>query len=368
MVKLKMSMLPLKKTFSAVKISNQLLLKMNINPLKAPENEASIMKHWKYTDKVYVSCVCITFNQEGYIRDAINGMLAQVTDYKFEVIIHDDVSNDNTRKILLEYKNKYPNIIKLVLQTENQYQKGKKITPLAVAEAIGEYIALCEGDDYWIDINKIQKQVKCLEENKDINICFTSAQKLTHKNNLEEYAKHNVAKTIYSTSNVIRGGGEFMPTASIMVKKTIINTLPEWYHIAPVGDYFLQIYSSLPNGALYLPQCTACYRINSIGSWTAQRKKINLNKIENEASLYKAIFNTLSNLNIDSSDIKYAISKQLYILSIVLIKNKEYSHARKLIIESWDYYKGINSKHTILFYMRNLLPLFRLLLKLLNKK
>ncbi|MEQ4646753.1 glycosyltransferase [Providencia vermicola] len=339
-----------------------------IKKLVCPESEEDIKKHWRYTDKVYISCICITYNHESYIRDTLDSILAQKTEYRFEIIIHDDKSTDNTRDILESYKNKYPNIITLILQKENQYSKGKKIIPLTSEYINGEYVTLCEGDDFWLVSNKLQVQFINLKKHPEINLCFTSAQKLTHKNNLEEYAKHNVAKTIYSTSNVIRGGGEFIPTASIMVKKTIINTLPEWYHIAPVGDYFFQIYSSLPNGVLYLPQCTACYRINSIGSWTAQRKKINLNKIENEASLYKAIFNTLSNLNIDSSDIKYAISKQLYILSIVLIKNKEYSHARKFIIESWDYYKGINSKHTILFYMRNLLPLFRLLLKLLNKK
>ncbi|MGZ0014393.1 glycosyltransferase [Providencia hangzhouensis] len=72
---------------------------MNINPLEAPKDEASIIKHWKYTDKIYISCVCITYNQENYIKDAINGMLAQITDYRFEVVIHADVSTDNTRDI-----------------------------------------------------------------------------------------------------------------------------------------------------------------------------------------------------------------------------------------------------------------------------
>ncbi|MEX9884276.1 glycosyltransferase [Providencia rettgeri] len=271
MVKLKMSMLPLKKTFSAVKISNQLLLKMNINPLKAPENEASIMNHWKYTDKVYVSCVCITFNQEGYIRDAINGMLAQVTDYRFEVIIHDDVSNDNTRKILLEYKNKYPNIIKLVLQTENQYQQGKKITPLAIAHADGEYIALCEGDDYWIDEYKLQKQIKELISNPNVNLVITQALSLYPDGTTEKFCNLGSTKRYISFADCILGPKkDFYPTATFFFKRSIIVSLPDWFYtIAPVSDYYIQLFASYPVGCIYLPDITAVYRREAVGSWTS---------------------------------------------------------------------------------------------------
>ncbi|MBQ0522998.1 glycosyltransferase [Proteus mirabilis] len=265
-----MSMLPLKKTFSAVKISNQLLLKMNINPLKAPGNEASIMKHWKYTDKVYVSCVCITFNQEGYIRDAINGMLAQVTDYRFEVIIHDDVSNDNTRKILLEYKNKYPNIIKLVLQTENQYQQGKKITPLAIAHADGEYIALCEGDDYWIDEYKLQKQIKELISNPNVNLVITQALSSYPDETTEKFCNLGSTKRYISFADCILGPKkDFYPTATFFFKRSIILSLPDWFYtIAPVGDYYIQLFASYNNGCIYLPDITSVYRRDSIGSWS----------------------------------------------------------------------------------------------------
>ena len=92
-----------------------------ITKLVAPEREAEITKHWKYTDKVYTSVICITFNQDIYIRDAIDSFLAQVTEYKFEIIIHDDVSTDKTREILKEYQQKYPSIIKLILQETNQF-------------------------------------------------------------------------------------------------------------------------------------------------------------------------------------------------------------------------------------------------------
>ena len=153
-----------------------------IKQLNQPKNESEIKQHWKYTDRVYISCVCIVFNQEKYIQDTINGFLAQISEYKFEIVIHDDVSTDNTRKILLEYKNKYPSIIKLILQKENQYQQGKKITSIAISHANGEFIALCEGDDFWIDNKKLQQQIVLL--NKNINICISKAISLYSDNSL----------------------------------------------------------------------------------------------------------------------------------------------------------------------------------------
>ncbi|EPJ4369010.1 glycosyltransferase family 2 protein [Providencia stuartii] len=358
-----MSMLLSKKTYYAVKTLNQLSLKMNINPLKAPEHEASIMEHWKYTDKVYISCVCITYNQENYIKDAIDGMLAQITDYRFEIVIHDDKSTDSTREILLGYKQRYPNLIKLVLQDENQYQKGKKITPLAAAEANGEYIALCEGDDYWIDINKIQKQVKCLEENKDINICFTSAKSI-YRNKINLVSHHSSSKRIYSTEQVIEGGGEFMPTMSIMLRSKIMANLPEWYYTAPVGDYFLQIYLSMPYGAIYLPDHTSVYRINSIGSWSNQRKHLCIKKIKAEGELYISTLQQLKDMGVTNSLINNAISKQYMYLTILAIKNNFSKDAKDLIDISWLYSKRISKKQIFLYYAKILYPMINIVMKL----
>lgn len=242
---------------------------MNINPLQAPEDEDSIIKHWKYIDKIYISCVCITYNQENYIKDAINGMLAQITDYRFEVIIHDDVSTDNTRDILLEYKNKYPNIIKLVLQKENQYKKGKKIIPLAVSKAQGEYIALCEGDDYWINKNKIDSQIKILNQYRNINICVHNAYVLENKHNqLINLFKFQVKKNrtvppikIYSTS------GQFSPTAAYFFRKNLFLNFISLYDEFPILDFFIEAILG-NNGVFYLKDKSSVYRYNSIGSWT----------------------------------------------------------------------------------------------------
>ena len=117
-------------------------------------------------NNIMVSICCITYNQEKFIRQALDGFLMQKTNFKYEIIIHDDASTDNTANIILEYEKKYPDIIKPIYQTENQYSKGKKPTLITYKAAQGKYIALCEGDDYWIDENKLQLQVDYMEKNK----------------------------------------------------------------------------------------------------------------------------------------------------------------------------------------------------------
>ena len=116
---------------------------------------------------IKVSICCITFNQEEYISDALDSFLMQKTNFKYEIIIHDDASTDNTVKILKEYKQKYPDIIKLILQENNQYSLGEKVSVNAYNITTGKYIAICEGDDYLTDENKLQIQVDYLEGNKD---------------------------------------------------------------------------------------------------------------------------------------------------------------------------------------------------------
>ena len=101
-------------------------------------------------DDILVSINCITYNHEKYIAQAIESFLMQITNFKYEILIHDDASTDNTVKIIKEYEKKYPNVIKTIFQKENQYSKGKKVEIFGFKKSRGKYIAFCEGDDYWL--------------------------------------------------------------------------------------------------------------------------------------------------------------------------------------------------------------------------
>lgn len=113
-----------------------------------------------------VSICCTTYNHGKFIQDAIEGFLMQKTNFPIEIIIHDDASTDNTATIVKQYAEKHPGLIITILQTINQYSQGIKPWPNFVfPKARGKYIALCEGDDYWTDPLKLQKQVDFLEGN-----------------------------------------------------------------------------------------------------------------------------------------------------------------------------------------------------------
>lgn len=125
---------------------------------------------------ILVSVVCLSYNHEKYIRDALDGFVMQKTNFGFEVIIHDDASTDNTIVIIKEYAEKYPDIIKPIFEKENQYSKpGGDILGKTIMACQGKYLAFCEGDDYWIDPNKLQKQVDYLEEHPECSLCCTDA-------------------------------------------------------------------------------------------------------------------------------------------------------------------------------------------------
>lgn len=126
----------------------------------------------KKTEDIIVSIITLTYNHEPYIRECLDGILMQQTSFKFELLIHDDASTDNTANIIREYATKYPNIIKPIYQTENQYSQKVPIgCTYLYPRAQGKYIALCEGDDYWTDPLKLQKQVDFLESHPDYVMC-----------------------------------------------------------------------------------------------------------------------------------------------------------------------------------------------------
>ena len=140
-------------------------------------NESTELRNNTFDSEVIplVSIDCITYNHKQYIRDAIEGFLMQITNFPVEILIHDDASTDGTVEIIREYEKQYPWLIKPVYQTENQYSKHNSfisISKIQYGRALGKYIAFCEGDDYWTDHYKLQKQVDFLESNVWVDNCL----------------------------------------------------------------------------------------------------------------------------------------------------------------------------------------------------
>jgi len=126
---------------------------------------------WPDNIQPKVSIGCITYNHEEFIRDTIENFLNQKTTFKVEILIHDDASEDKTAEIIKDYAEEWPHLFSLILQTENQYSKGKQPEVINLRRAKGKYIAFCEGDDYWTDPLKLQKQINFLESHPDYSVC-----------------------------------------------------------------------------------------------------------------------------------------------------------------------------------------------------
>jgi glycosyltransferase involved in cell wall biosynthesis len=225
------------------------------------------------TPKVSISC--ITYNHASFLKDCFEGFLMQKTDFAFEILVHDDASTDGTTELIEEYTAKYPHLFFPIYQKENQYSKGMRsmMSHFNFPRARGEYIALCEGDDYWSDPHKLQLQIEEMQKHPDVDISFHPAYKLIDgklESKLSNHVNHN---TVFTMSEVILGGGGFCPTASLVFKSKIIKRIPNWVHSdAPVGDYFLQIFGAKTGGALYINKPMSVYRSGHAGSWVAGLK------------------------------------------------------------------------------------------------
>lgn len=320
-------------------------------------SQQEIMEQWddSYEGLPQVSIACITYNQEIYIKDALNGFLQQKTKFPFEIIVHDDASTDSTVEILEAYRDKYPKVIKLILQAENQFSKSMYL-PLKycfdLVSSSSKYIALCEGDDFWIAADKIQNQYEALEEKQDIDICFTDAYRLFNNSKVEQGRNYSTEPNIFTLSETVRGGGGFMPTASIFIRKRVVNKIPDWILTASVVDYYLQVLAAAPNGALYIPYKSCVYRVSAKGSWTESRRKISKKEIirNYENDLY--CLKQLGNLGVEKNDINRVVAEHISSTAFLFLINGFYVESRKFIKESWRGWPRLSKMQKINYYNR----------------
>lgn len=240
-------------------------------------------------EEIIVSIQCMVYNHEPYLRQCLDGFVMQKTDFKFEAIVHDDFSTDGSAAIIREYAERYPEIIKPIYETHNQYSKRDGSLERIMTNACrGKYIAICEGDDYWTDPMKLQKQVMFLERHQDFTMCF-------HRVNIKfEYEQEH--KSLYNLYSHLEEreyfGNELLaqwtvPTTSIMYdsNKVVVNIDPRFMY----GDIII-VLSCIKYGRVYcLNDRMATYRRNPGGVSTKLYDYMKLIKH------YEAILETFDN-------------------------------------------------------------------------
>ena len=229
-------------------------------------------------DSILVAIYCTTYNHEPYIRQCLDGFVMQETDFKFVAIVHDDASTDRTATIVREYADKYPDIIKPIYETENQYSKKdkslKRIMEGAIEKTGCKYVAFCEGDDYWIDPCKLQKQVDFLDLHPDYVAVVGNTILYDVRSGKEKIRYSNNDKDVL-LSDVIFGGAEAFHISSLMYRKVLQDNSPDFLKMIPdVGDYPLAIYLNLCGKVRYFGCVLSVYRYMSLNSWSQRNNNV----------------------------------------------------------------------------------------------
>jgi len=255
-------------------------------------SQREIIKSWSPAGKPLVTVVCITYNHEQYISNAIDGFLMQETDFPFEIIIHDDASTDKTAEIIKEYERNYPEIIRPVYQTENQYSKKVRLwLDITFPLARGKYIALCEGDDYWSDPYKLQKQVHFLEARPDYELCvggFTRLVQSTRemKDIIKSPKNKDPGMNGFTFSLNDMANGWITKTLTAVIRKNVLDKI-DFSVYKHTRDIHLFYHMVKDSRAFYFMEIFGVYRVHSGGVNSMKQGRVNSNAAYN---CYKELY------------------------------------------------------------------------------
>ena len=236
------------------------------------EKEFTMKKNTTHEQPVMVAIHCLIYNQEPYLRDCFEGFVKQETNFRYVAVVHDDCSKDKSADIIREYAEKYPDIFIPIIETENQWSKADGSIYRIMNEAIdatgAKYVAYCEGDDYWTDPYKLQKQVDILEADETLMMCCTDRCVVDNKSQVLVEKKGGVVKDNkagrYNLRDFFRDNHDY-PTMSVVFRNThkeevrakFEHTQNKW-----LGDWTLWICLLIFGDMYYIDEVTSAYRVN----------------------------------------------------------------------------------------------------------
>jgi glycosyltransferase involved in cell wall biosynthesis len=303
-----------------------------------------------------VSVVMICYNQEKYIRQSIESVLAQEGNFDLEIIVGDDASPDSTAQIVAELAEQDERIIP-VLRKEN-FGMNRNFIDI-VRRAKGKYIAILEGDDFWIDNRKLAKQVEILEANPDAYICYTDTRIIGDN---DEFLRN-----FYTAENGINPwfslpskrlqfehliNGNFISTASVMCRRIEDLDIPEWFYELKLGDWPFLLFHAERGDLICLDDITSCYRQHSASNWSSKSEIFTLEKTIECYYMLKSRYPNYS-ANIDKMIINH---KETMLLKLIIecaahFNNGDYEKANSYVEDCLDLIEELGVKEAQFYSM-----------------
>lgn len=265
---------------------------------------------------IIVSIICICFNHEKYISNTIDSFLMQKTTFNFEILIHDDASTDKSQEIIQNYTNRYPKIIKTVLQKNNQYSQGLVPYNIIKKLAKGKYIAFCEGDDYWTDPLKLQKQVDYLEAHPEVVISSFDANIVDSDGNKISDSKLPVNHHRDYSSQELLEGKAWLLTLNWVYRNINIGFIPERLKVINGDKFFTSILGQHGSSHHHTDINPSVYRMHKGGIWSSLDEE---DKLEAHINTYFWMYKYYKRIgNLEIAEVFYnkfnSLSNDLYVI------------------------------------------------------
>lgn len=312
--------------------------------------------------EIKVSVVCLAYNHAKYIRQALEGFVNQKTDFEYEVIVHDDASTDGTTDIIREYEKKYPSIIKPIYQPENIFSKGINARTEFIAPILkGEYVALCEGDDYWTYDEKLQVQYDYMKAHPECAMCVHQA--IFHdciKGTDKVYPEINEDRIVSVDEMISLGGGAFANNSVFTIKK-VYTDIPECLSAKGFGDYQRFLNGALNGTVFYMARNMSTYNYGVEGSWTERTMFKNKSAIEHCEEVIRILtsFNEVYDKKYDKA-VQKAVNRYTY--DILKYKGRFFESRKEPYREF--FLKDVNENGFIKVFVRDIVFRFNFLYKI----
>jgi glycosyltransferase involved in cell wall biosynthesis len=275
-----------------------------------------------------VSVAMVAYQHEKFIEQAVESVMTQKASFPYELVIGEDCSTDRTREIVLRLQKKYPNCIRLLLPEKNLGMMANFIQTLGACE--GQYIALLEGDDYWTETNKLQKQVDLLEAHPEYAGCFALTRVVADNHPTEcSYIPARHTSTIaFTTEGLLQKNS--IATASVMYRNVMrkINFAP--LQLLKMIDWPLHVLVSLEGPIGYIPQEMACYRQHGGGIWTGRDETARLAETVKFYSVLRQIMSSKY-----TRQISERIVKTHQLIALEWLKRGDRRQARNRVFQSF---------------------------------